>query len=179
MNVETLPRRAAALLTKMDAPPRLVAHLSLVHDVARKLTRQLDATWPALDYDRETVWLGAALHDIGKALHPAELSRPGHAHEAAGEALLRAQGYSPGITRICRTHALWDNGAAEDMLVAAADQWWRGRRNTVLEDQICGWIASQTKTERWEVTATLDDFASAITAQADERLAWQGQFATQ
>jgi len=28
--------------------------------------------------------MGAALHDIGKVLHPEELSGPGNAHEIAG-----------------------------------------------------------------------------------------------
>src|SRR5579859_5702818 len=93
MNVAPLPPEVVTLLDKLNAPPRLIAHLTLVHDVARSLTARLDMAWPALVYDHESVWMGAALHDIGKVNHPEELTQPGHAHELAGEALLRERGF--------------------------------------------------------------------------------------
>ncbi|MEZ0114050.1 hypothetical protein ABH920_008084 [Catenulispora sp. EB89] len=66
--------------------PKTVAHLRAVHDVAARLV-----AWAAergLPVDAEAVLFGAATHDIGKALHPAELSGPGSEHEAAGRDLL-------------------------------------------------------------------------------------------
>ncbi|MDG4821079.1 phosphohydrolase [Asanoa sp. WMMD1127] len=83
-----LPVEVADLLVALDAPPRLAAHLRAVHDVACQLTTALRARYPALIFDREAVHYGAATHDIGKVIHPEELSGPGSAHEPAGHALL-------------------------------------------------------------------------------------------
>jgi hypothetical protein len=94
VNVEPLPPEVADLLRRLRASPRLVAHLTLVHDVACTLTARLDAEWPTLAYDRTAVHMGAAIHAIGKTTHPEELTQPGHAHELAGAGLLRAQGCS-------------------------------------------------------------------------------------
>ncbi len=55
------------MLDALDAPPRLHAHLTLVHDVTRTLMAQMDRTWPDLGYDHHTVALGAAIHDVGVA----------------------------------------------------------------------------------------------------------------
>jgi putative nucleotidyltransferase with HDIG domain len=158
----------------------LVAHLTLVHDVSCLLTAQLDATWPALRYDRAAVQIGAALHDIGKTAHPEELVQPGHAHEAAGEVVLREHGFPAALARFARTHRQWADELTpqpEDWLVALADTWWRGKREELLEAAVCHWIAEQTQTAQWEVFTALDDIATAITARADARLAWQRQFA--
>ncbi|HEV8191355.1 MAG TPA: HDIG domain-containing protein [Ktedonobacterales bacterium] len=94
-----LPEEAARLLDQYQAPPRLVAHLSLVHEVVCTLMEALNLTWPSLQYDREAVRLGAAIHDIGKVLVPRELTQPGHEHELVGEALLLQQGMPPYVAR--------------------------------------------------------------------------------
>jgi putative nucleotidyltransferase with HDIG domain len=176
VNVKPLAPEIAGLLESLHAPSRLVAHLTLVHDVALTLTQRLDAAWPDLAYDRELVWLGAALHDVGKILHPEELTQPGHVHEQAGVSLLLARGYPARVARFCSTHAVWGIGAAEDLLVAIADHWWRGARNEPLEALVCGWITRKTGEDRWRVFATLDDLATAMSEGADERLAWQARF---
>ncbi len=41
MHLEPLPSEVADLLSQLDAPPRLAAHLTLVHDIACKLTARL------------------------------------------------------------------------------------------------------------------------------------------
>lgn len=176
MNLAPLPREVAALLRELHAPPRLIAHLTLVHDVARTLTARLDAAWPALVYDRESVWMGAALHDIGKVAYPEELTQPGHAHEAAGEALLLDRGLPKALARFARTHAQWIDGSLEDLLVAAADTCWRGKRDERLDSALCHLIAQQTEIPQWQAFASLDDIVVGITALADQRLAWQAQF---
>jgi putative nucleotidyltransferase with HDIG domain len=176
-----LPPSVDDLLQRLGAAPRLVAHLRLVHDVAGLLTERLDADWgEMLVFDRAAVRMGAAVHDIGKTVIPDELTRPGHTHEAVGEALLRTQGFPEAIARIARTHQQWatDPAAAPaDLLVAAADTWWRGKRDDELEAALCRWIAEETPAPAWEAYAYLDDVASSITADADARLSWQQQFA--
>lgn len=125
--------------------------------------------------------MGAALHDIGKTVHPEELIRPGHAHEVAGETLLRERGFPVALARIARTHRQWADELApqpEDWLVGLADTWWRGKRDERLEAAVCRWIAEQTQTAQWQVFTALDNIAAGITARADARLAWQRQFAT-
>jgi hypothetical protein len=181
MNLKPLPPSVDDLLRGLRASPRLVAHLTLVHDVACRLTERLDADFgDMLLFDRATVRLGAAVHDIGKAVIPEELILPGHAHEAAGEALLRTHGFPEAIARMARTHQQWATDPAagrEDVLVAAADTWWRGTRDDELEAALCRWMASETPAAAWEAYAYLDDIASSITADADARLSWQRQFA--
>ena len=64
-----LPSRARELLETLGAPPRLGAHLRVVHDVALSLTG-----WAAgrTSFDAAAVLFGAATHDIGKVRHPAD-----------------------------------------------------------------------------------------------------------
>lgn len=182
MRLEVLPPEVADLLSRLKAPLRLVAHLRLVHDGACRLTARLDAAWPTLRYDRAAVRMGAALHDIGKIVHPEELTQPGHAHELAGESLLRAEGFSDALACFARTHGLEADDPMlqpEDLLVKLADTWWRGKRDDRLEAATCRWIEQQTLMAQWEVFAILDDIASDITADADARRAWQQQFAVE
>ena len=40
-----LPPQTLAILAKYGAPPRLVAHLTIVHDVAIALSTQLHTYW--------------------------------------------------------------------------------------------------------------------------------------
>jgi hypothetical protein len=169
------------LLRRLRATPRLVAHLTLVHDVACTFTERLDADWgDRLLFDRTVVRLGAAVHDIGKTVIPDELTLPGHAHEASGEALLLVHGFPEAVARMARMHQQWATDPAaepEDLLVAAADTWWRGKRDDDLEAALCRWIASETPASTWEAYAYLDEVASSITADADARLSWQQLFA--
>ena len=67
----------------------------------------IDRAWPGLPYARPAVLLGAATHDIGKVLCPAEIQGPGGAHETAGEALLLAHGFRADEARFARTHGHW------------------------------------------------------------------------
>lgn len=55
-----LPVRVAELLGELGAPPRLVAHLRAVHDVAAQLVDWVGRRCPAPDVDREAVLFGAA-----------------------------------------------------------------------------------------------------------------------
>ena len=178
MYLAPLPAQVVRLLEALHAPPRLVAHLRLVHDVAKTIISRIDQAWSNLVYDRRAVLMGAATHDIGKIIHPEELTHPGHEHEKAGEALLKALGVSEQLARSARTHSQWADepqGHLEDYLVALADTLWRGKRDERLEEAISKCIVAQTHQAQWHVFLTLDAIATSITAEADRRLAWQNQ----
>jgi hypothetical protein len=123
LSVHPMPPEAVTLLHHLHAPPRLVAHLRLVHDVATQLVAGLQQTYPTLALQSAEVLFGAATHDSGKIVHPEELSQPGHQHEAAGELLLLQHGVPPHLARFARTHAAWHHPdtSLEDLLVALAD----------------------------------------------------------
>src|SRR4051812_33975635 len=103
----SLPPQVTELLETLGAPPRLAAHLRVVHDVARQLTRALADQCPQLRFDRDAVLFGAATHDIGKTIHLGELTGPGSAHEEAGYELLLRHGVDEALARFARTHASW------------------------------------------------------------------------
>ncbi|MFF7278661.1 HD domain-containing protein [Streptomyces griseorubiginosus] len=170
-----LPDTAARLLRTLDAPPRLAAHLRLVHDVAYRLTDWLAQQHPALPLDREAVLFGAATHDIGKTTHVAELSGPGSAHEKAGQDLLLAHGIPPHLARFAATHATWtlpDIGL-EDLLVSVADKIWKNKRVPELEDLVVRRLAEASGRTVWEEFLEFDDALTAVGEDAEERLAFQ------
>jgi hypothetical protein len=170
-----LPREAEMLLARLGAPARLVAHLTLVHSSAATLVGRLSKAWPCLAVDRASVLLGAAVHDVGKVVHPEELKRSGKAHETAGEALLLREGFGPSVARLARTHGRHDaegDLAIEDLLVILADAVWKGARRPAVEERLCREIARACHEETWRVYATLDEILAALTAGAEERLAW-------
>ncbi|RJQ78611.1 HD domain-containing protein [Pseudonocardiaceae bacterium YIM PH 21723] len=166
-----LPDRACALLTSLNAPPRLVAQLRVVHHVAVDLTGWLGGL---LEFDREAVVFGAAVYDIGKVLHFDELSGPGSAHEETGYTLLRERGVPERLARFARTHGRWRRPgvALEDLLVSLADRVWRGERPAELEHLVVGRVAAEVGREAWEVFLGLDDVLTEITAQAGARVAF-------
>jgi hypothetical protein len=175
----TLPENAAVLLVEAKAPARLVAHLRLVHDVALRLLDAMAQVWPMLRVDREAVLFGAATHDIGKALHPDELYRPGTKHEIDGRHLLVNHGVEERLARFAETHSTWkrdNNCTFEDLPVALADTCWKGMRSEKLEDMVCQLILAQVQTELWEVFAALDTAINDLAADGDQRLAWQSQY---
>jgi HD domain-containing protein len=168
-----LPSRARELVETLGAPPRLGAHLRVVHDVALSLTG-----WAAqrVSFDAAAVLFGAATHDIGKILHPAELSGPGSAHEPAGYALLVSHGVSEDLARFARTHGSWSapDVTGEDLLVSLADKVWKAKRVPDLEERVIGWLGGPA----WETFMALDDELSRIASEADSRLAFQGSYPT-
>ncbi|RKS06844.1 HD domain-containing protein [Nocardiopsis sp. Huas11] len=173
--LEPLPEAAVRALVECGAPPRLVAHGRLVHDVAVRLLDWLGRHHPALEVDTEAVRFGAAVHDIGKTVHPEELSAPGHRHEPAGERLLLDRGTPPRLARFCATHRDWAQAdrEPEDLLVSLADKVWKGARKEDLELRVVRWIAHEEGRPAWEVFAGLDDALRALAEGADERLAHQ------
>ncbi|MFJ2821672.1 HD domain-containing protein [Streptomyces toxytricini] len=177
-SLRPLPEPVPDLLTTLDAAPRLAAHLRAVHDVAYELTTWITAACPALKFDLEAVLFGAATHDIGKVLHPAELTGPGSAHEPAGRTLLLAHGFPPRLARFAYTHARWTDPTAtvEDLLVSTADKIWKAKRVPDLEDLLTARLARATGTEHWEAFLTLDDTLTTLADSADSRLSFQSAY---
>jgi putative nucleotidyltransferase with HDIG domain len=173
-----LPERAARLLEDLDAPPRLAAHLRAVHDVAAELVDWMSRRHPGLAVDAEAVLFGAATHDIGKALHPPELSGPGAEHEHAGHGLLRERGVEERLARFARTHASWDDPGigVDDLLVSLADAIWKAERVTRLEQRLVEVLAAASGQAEWEAFMDLDDICDRIAAGADGRLAFQSAY---
>ncbi|MCD0484823.1 HD domain-containing protein [Streptacidiphilus sp. ASG 303] len=173
-----LPDRVAELLSRLECPPRLAAHLRAVHDVAHQLVEWVGQHCPALALDREAVLFGAATHDIGKTVHVSELSGPGAAHEEAGRTLLLRCGVSPEFARFAATHASWAEPGAglEDLLVSLADKVWKNRRVPDLEDRVVTRLAEAAGRAAWEEFIALDEVLSRIGDEADERLAFQASF---
>jgi hypothetical protein len=180
MPFHELPPEARDLLAKYAAPPRLVAHLTIVHDVAFKLIKHFKACWPTLEFDQQRVLFGAATHDLGKAVVTNELTGPGSQHEEIGPQLLLECGFPEAYARFARTHAQWDREASpqlEDLLVAFADKIWKGKRDEALEQEIAQQIARQCQEELWQVYIKLDDMANDLAKDAHDRILWQGTYA--
>ncbi|GHA77677.1 HD domain-containing protein [Streptomyces termitum] len=173
-----LPAVVAELLRSLEAPPRLAAHLRLVHDVAAELVAWAEARYPELVWDRDAVLFGAATHDVGKVLHPGELSGPGSDHETAGRDLLLEHGFAPGLARFAADHARWGDTDAgiEDLLVSVADKVWKDKRVPDLEDGLVRELAGVSGREPWEEYLALDDLLTRIGADAARRLAFQVAF---
>lgn len=173
-----LPDRVVELLSELDSPPRLAAHLRAVHDVARQLVVWVEQRYPDVVLDREAVLFGAATHDVGKTVHVAELSGPGAAHEEAGQTLLLGHGVSPELARFAVTHASWARSPVglEDLLVSLADKIWKNKRVPELEDLVVARLAEVTGRAVWEEFIALDEVLTRIGDGADERLAFQASF---
>lgn len=179
MKPRPLPEPARRLCDALDAPSLLVAHLTLVHDVACRLVEAVEADFGGLDFDRDAVLFGAATHDLGKVLHPGELSGPGRCHEEDGPPLLERHGVPPALARFAGTHAAWrreEDLPVEDLLVALADSTWKGQRSEELETRIASMIAEAVGIETWAVFSALDDIVGTEAAEAEARLAWQAAF---
>ncbi len=172
-----LPAAITDLLISLAAPPRLAAHLRIVHDVAWQLADQLAAAHPALSFDRDAVLYGAASHDIGKVVHVNELAEPGSQHEPAGYLLLTEHGVPPRLARYARTHATWTapDTTIEDHLVSLADKIWKARRVTDLEDLVTDALATASGVDRWQAFSDLDDILTDLASGADIRLAHQSR----
>jgi HD superfamily phosphodiesterase len=170
-----LPAEADRLCREIRAPERLVRHLRLVHDAAASLLEELTRAFPTLSVDARAVLIGAAVHDLGKALHPEELSGPGNLHERDGPALLERHGLEPSLARFARTHGGCDSEPVEpeDLLVCLADRLWRGVRDNRLEGRIVLVLADRCGIEAWEAFERFDRIAERVASGAESRLAWQ------
>ena len=176
MQLRDLPDDAREILAKLKAPPRLIAHLTIVHDAAFEILDSLQLRWPELKIDRDAVLFGASTHDAGKCLHRNELTGPGNRHEQDGPGLLEQYGVSPERSRFAWTHGAWQHEtdlALEDFIVALADNCWKGSRNEALESKVAERIARLLGIETWDAFMGLDEIVLQVASRGEERLAWQ------
>jgi hypothetical protein len=178
LGLRRLPSKVEDLLDQLNSPPRLVAHLALVHDVAAEVLAFLSSSWPSLPIETERVLIGAATHDIGKTRHPEELDAAGNQHEAAGRTLLRECGWDESLARFAVTHAEWQGADAvlEDRLVALADAVWKGKRVEKLEERIAAEIADCLRLSLWDVLPPLQEHLDEIASRSAQRIEWQRKF---
>lgn len=178
LKLEPLPANVEELLLKHQAPPRLVAHLALVHDVAIKLCDSLTERMPELKFDRQAVIVGAATHDIGKAICKGELTGRGNLHEEVGRKLLLEAGFPADHARFAFTHGgpkREPNPSLEDLLVRTADAIWKGGRYHNSEMELVKAIAAQANKPEWDAYTLIDDILSELAMEADARLMYQAQ----
>ena len=150
-----------------------------MHDVACRLVDGIQNAFPDLELDSKSVFFGAATHDIGKSIEIEELVAPGKSHEARGADLMKKLGVPEEYARFTQSHGNWDDNPAiqiEDLLVALADNCWKGKRVSELETKAVNAIAGTSGKAHWEVFTALDDILAELAADADSRLAWQAQF---
>jgi HD superfamily phosphohydrolase YqeK len=178
LRLRALPPDVRNLLIELNAPPRLAAHLRAVHDVAAQIVAWVKERYPAVDVNAPTVLAAAALHDIGKVVHPDELSGPGSYHEESGYLLLRSHGVVERVAEMVRDHGSWSAGASLDLLlVCLADKVWKDRRQDDLEQHVVDRLASATGEPPWSVFAELDEQLTTLGSRAEQRLAYQNRHA--
>jgi putative nucleotidyltransferase with HDIG domain len=147
--------------------------------VARTLANRVQTAFPELKLDKNAVFFGAATHDLGKAIHREELSASGKLHEHRGVELLKEYGVPETLARFAYTHGNWNSShpaQIEDLLVALADNCWKGKRVPDLEALMTNVLAESTGEPQWQCYATLDDLLQDLAADADARLEWQRSF---
>lgn len=165
------------IFDRLKMPPRLLAHLTLVHGVERTLLKELALAFPKMKVDKELALFGAATHDIGKCVCKNELSQAGNEHEAEGEKILLSLGASPQMAAFAKNHSSWsERSTIESLLVSLADKIWKGSRVAELEDLLAQKISDACAMEKWAAYLALDDIIQKIACDADKRLAWQNQF---
>lgn len=123
------------------------------------------------DLNAHIVSIGAAVHDVGKVLHPDEMNASGDRHEVDGRRLLYRHGLAP-FARFAVTHAKWREAdvGLEDLLVALADVLWKGKRVAELELRVVQHLARASGREFWSTFGIADDVFECVAARADERL---------
>ena len=179
LNLLSLPNKTEVIFRRLPIPPRLYAHLLLVHDVANKLIEAITGIWDNLKIDENLVLFGAATHDIGKCIYTNELSEEGHKHEPEGKHLLISLGVPEEKAKFAFTHATWsEKSSIEELVVSLADKVWKGSRIQDLEDLLIKKISTEIKTEQWEIFDLLDSIIEDIIKDYDKRLYFQNNFST-
>jgi hypothetical protein len=158
------------LLQDLGASPRLIQHVKLVGEAAEILILQFQKL--GISFDSNWVRSGVAFHDAGKILHPSELIEKGNKHEAVGEMLLLAQGVDPKVARCCRSHGQWQTMECdfEELVVALADNLWKGKRNTELENNVITKVTAMCDQDYWKIFMELDSGFEQVAAGGDSRL---------
>jgi len=175
MHLRPLPSGVQQLFNDLNVPALLRWHSILVHDVAAELLDSLGQCFQNLGLDDQAILQGVALHDLGKILHPEELIGPGKQHEIDGPQFLEENRIEPHIARFARTHGSWKHEMVglDDLVIALADNLWKGQRNEQLEALVIEVIAKQMSQEKWLVFGQLDEIFTEVASKGASRLAMQ------
>lgn len=159
-----------ALLSRLEAPPRLIRHAELVSEAAEMLISHFSNI--GLEFDALLVRLGCILHDVGKTLHPEELEIEGTQHTTAGYQLLIEHGIDPQIADFCISHEHWqtDSPSIETLMVALADKLWKGKRHTELETATIQQVSTLIGLNPWTIFMKMDAIFETIADTATTRL---------
>jgi hypothetical protein len=86
---------------------------------------------------------------------------------------LLSKNVDPKIARCCRSHGQWQQMECdfEELVVALADNLWKGKRNPELEQQIIAKVAQMCCQDDWTMFVCLDNKFEEIAAAGDRRLA--------
>jgi hypothetical protein len=163
-------REAYEFLQDLGASSHLIQHVKLVGEAAEILILQFQKL--GISFDADWIRLGVVFHDVGKILHPTELTNKGNQHEAQGEILLLSEGVDPKIARCCRSHGQWQKKECdfEELVVALADNLWKGKRNTELENRVITKVASLIHKDFWDLFVIIDSGFEEIARKGDLRL---------
>ncbi len=161
---------ARALVEAMGAPHPLLRHIELVAEAGAILLDTL--TEQGVRVDRTFVEIGIVLHDVGKIVHPEELTGPGSSHEPDGESSLLARGVSADLARVCLSHARFQQMSCsfEELVIALADKLWKGVRRPDLEGRVVDEAAARLAVNRWKLFVPLDSCFERIATGGDDRL---------
>lgn len=172
-----IPQQALEIHIKLDAPPRLLAHHTLVHQIAARLLLKLTEYWPNLEIDEDAVLFGAATHDIGKAEVRRELSEPGCDHEILGFAVLMENSIPLPLARFAKSHGLGSElDGLEDLLVCLADKCWKGKRDEELEEKFVRVLCQSEGVDFWDAYPKMTALFDVVSLGTDARLAIQNEF---
>jgi HD domain len=161
---------AHGFLTELGASAKLLLHVKLVGEAADIIIKKLVDL--KVVFDADFVRLGVAFHDVGKIIHPKELSDKGSLHENEGEKLLLEKGVDKKIARCCNSHGKWNTMECsfEEYLIALADKLWKGKRENSLENIVINQVAEILNQERWNMFMELDSCFEQIASDGDSRL---------
>ena len=161
---------AIEVLKDIGANEKLLRHVKLVGEAGEEIIKKL--VEKKIKFDKNYVRVGIILHDAGKVLHLNELREKGNKHEEAGEKLLLEKGVEAKIARCCRSHAQWNEMecSLEELLVAVADNLWKGSRKETLESLVINRLASLMNSNYWDLFIEFDSFFEFIASSGFDRL---------
>lgn len=161
---------AIEVLKDIGANEKLIRHVKLVGEAGAEIIKKLMEK--EINFDKNYVRVGIILHDAGKVLYLNELMEKGNKHEEAGEKLLLEKGVEAKIARCCRSHAQWSemDCSLEELLIALADNLWKGSRKEQLENLVINRLADVINSDYWDLFIEFDSFFESVASSGLDRL---------
>ncbi|MGQ0847119.1 MAG: phosphohydrolase [Sporichthyaceae bacterium] len=167
-DLRPLPADAVQVLHEVAAPPRLAAHLRLVHDVAAQLVEALAGCVPGLDLDGEAVLIDAATHGMPDPALDGGSEGERAVHLCIDESLRRYAAESADWMEL--------DVSVEDLVVFLADKIWKGHRESSLEAVAVDRIGADCGMTPAQAFAAIDPVLTRLAADGDRRVAFQASY---